>query len=105
MRKADIAPTMKPKWTPRPLPGNEATFAAFRIVQNCREVTINGLFGFNWQNVATKLNVHDLWTPEIERKLSLIEAYLVKEEKNVANDREMKRKDTAERKPKRRRGR
>jgi hypothetical protein len=88
MAKANVTPSMKPKWTPQPLPGNEAAFAAFRIVQSCREVTLSGVLGFNWQNVETKLRVHKMWTPEIERKLSLMEAFLVNEEKKVRDENE-----------------
>ncbi len=71
---------MRPDWIPRPLPGNEDTFRAFRMVQYCRAPM--GV-GFNWEAIAVKLSLHGLWTPEIERGLDVCEKIMVNEEQKT----------------------
>ena len=71
---------MAPDWVPKPLPGNEDTFQAFRMIKHCRGAMS---IGFDWNAVATRLELHGLWTPTVERGLDICEAIMVREEQKA----------------------
>ena len=72
---------MFPKWVPRALPSNvearEALVlgASMRVVRN---VMTGQQGGFDWPPLIERLKVREIWSREIEEKLTIMESEMLK---------------------------
>lgn len=71
---------MMPDWIPRPLPSNVDAREAFILAVTTR--TQNAMtgqrLGFDWSPLIERLKVRDLWSREIEEKLTIMESEMLK---------------------------
>jgi len=56
---------------PTPLSSNEDAWAALLHVRQCRHNVMGHPWVPCWVDVKTVLDLHDLWTAEVQRKLGL----------------------------------
>jgi hypothetical protein len=72
---------MFPAWIPRALPSNVEARTAFitgvtmRVVRN---VMTGERGGFDWSPLIERLKVRDLWSRDIEEKLTIMESEMLK---------------------------
>lgn len=79
---------------PRPIPETLDAWIAFHKVFDCRYVSMGGLSLPCWGDIAARLSVWGLWTPELEEQLAFcfrellkIEAENRKQAKDVGHGR------------------
>jgi len=79
---------------PRPIPGNHDALAAFRIARSTvRRSGLSGqVIGFDWGALIERLKLRGMWDTDIDRKLSVCEAEMLRVAAEVM-DRQADQKD------------
>ena len=71
---------MFPTWIPRALPSNVEAHEAFNLGTSMRERNLmtGQLLGFNWPPFIERLKIRELWTRDIEGKLTIMEMEMLR---------------------------